>query len=60
MLLDRLDKKSAIGRLTLKRSFFVCLHHGWSTFASYGQNRPESRGDSANKFRERNFSDIWQ
>jgi len=41
MLFKRPQKNSAAGRLTLKRSFFVCLHHSLSTFALYGQNKPE-------------------
>jgi len=41
MLLDRPFKKSATRKVTLKRSFFVWLHHVSRTFATYGQNRPE-------------------
>ena len=36
-----LFKKSATRRVTLKRSFFIWLHHASSSFAMYGQNRPE-------------------
>jgi len=34
-------EKSAIGSLTLKRSFVVCLHHASSSFALYRRNRTE-------------------